>query len=45
MGGRDICACMNCGRSRSWKSRLGGARTLEDPFDLMAFLGIVPPPA
>src|ERR1700682_1684230 len=45
MGGRDICACMNCGRSRSWKSRLGGARTVEDPFDLMGFLGIVPPPA
>ena len=39
MGGRDICACMNCGRARSWKGS-GTARAVEDPFDLMAFLGI-----
>jgi hypothetical protein len=39
MGGRDICACMNCGRARSWKGS-GSARVIEEPFDLMAFLGI-----
>ena len=39
MGGRDICACMNCGRARSWKGSANG-RVLEEPFDLMAFLGI-----
>src|SRR5439155_1233155 len=33
MGGRDICACMNCGRARSWKGQ-GPARTVEEPFDL-----------
>ena len=43
MGGRDIMYCMNCGRSRSWKSRLGGQRLVEEPFDLMGFLGIVLP--
>ena len=45
MGGRDICACMNCGRARSWKSSAGGQRIVEEPFDLMGFLGIQPPPA
>jgi len=39
MGGRDICACMNCGRARSWKGS-GGGRVIEEPFDLMAFLGM-----
>ena len=39
MGGRDICACMNCGRARSWKGSDGG-RVIEEPFDLMGFLGI-----
>jgi hypothetical protein len=30
---------MNCGRARSWKGS-GGGRVIEEPFDLMAFLGI-----
>jgi hypothetical protein len=38
MGGRDICACMNCGRARSWKGT--SPRILEEPFDLLGFLGI-----
>ena len=44
MGGRDICYCMNCGRSRSWKGTLGGTRVMEEPFDLLGFLGIAPQP-
>ena len=44
IGGRDIMYCMNCGRSRSWKSKLGGPRTVEEPFDLIGFLGIKPAP-
>ena len=40
MGGRDICYCMACGRSRSWKSSIGGQRVVEEPFDLLGFLGI-----
>ena len=40
MGGRDISYCMNCGRSRSWKSSIGGERVVEEPFDLLGFLGI-----
>jgi hypothetical protein len=32
---------MNCGRARSWRGQ-GPARAVEEPFDLMAFLGIVP---
>ena len=40
MGGRDISYCMNCGRSRSWKSSIGGQRVVEEPFDLLGFLGI-----
>ncbi|HWT84783.1 MAG TPA: hypothetical protein VN177_03355 [Myxococcales bacterium] len=39
MGGRDICACMNCGRARSWKGQ-GIGRAVEDRFDLIGFLGI-----
>jgi hypothetical protein len=39
LGGRDICACMNCGRARSWKGS-GTGRVVEDPFDLPGFLGI-----
>ena len=39
LGGRDICACMNCGRARSWKGT-GASRVVEDPFDLLGFLGI-----
>jgi len=42
MGGRDICACMNCGRARSWKGQ-GAGRVVEEPFDLMGFLGIAAP--
>ena len=42
MGGRDICACMNCGRARSWKGQ-GSGRAVEEPFDLMGFLGIAAP--
>ena len=41
LGGRDICACMNCGRARSWKGQ-GAARVPEEPFDLIGFLGIAP---
>jgi hypothetical protein len=44
MGGRDICACMNCGRARSWRGQ-GPSRAVEEPFDLMGFLGIAPPSA
>ena len=40
MGGRDIAYCANCGRSRSWKSSLGGKRVVEENFDLLGFLGI-----
>ena len=40
MGGRDLSYCANCGRSRSWKSSLGGQRIVEEPFDLLGFLGI-----
>ena len=43
MGGRDICACMNCGRARSWKGS-GAARVPEEPFDLLGFLGVVATP-
>jgi hypothetical protein len=39
MGGRDICACMNCGRAHSWKGS-GNGRVMEVPFDLIGFLGI-----
>jgi hypothetical protein len=39
MGGRDIVYCMNCGRSRSWRGQ-GTARTVEEPFDLIGFLGL-----
>jgi hypothetical protein len=39
IGGRDISACMNCGRARSWKGS-GAGRVIEDPFDLLGFLGI-----
>ena len=39
LGGRDICACMHCGRARSWKGS-GEKRVVEEPFDLMGFLGI-----
>ena len=42
MGGRSIAYCMCCGRSRSWKASMGGTREVEDPFDLIAFLGIKP---
>jgi hypothetical protein len=38
MGGRDISACMNCGRARSWKG--ASPRIMEEPFDLLGFLGI-----
>ncbi len=41
LGGRDICYCANCGRSRSWRGG-GSERILEEPFDLMTFLGIKP---
>ena len=41
MGGRDVSYCTNCGRCRSWKgSSVGGARVVEEPFDLLGFLGI-----
>jgi hypothetical protein len=40
MGGRDVAYCVNCGRSRSWKGSVGGQRVVEDPFDLLGFLGI-----
>jgi hypothetical protein len=30
---------MNCGRARSWRGA-GPTRAVEDPFDLMGFLGI-----
>jgi hypothetical protein len=39
MGGRDIVYCMNCGRSRSWRGQ-GTGRTVEEPFDLLGFLGL-----
>jgi hypothetical protein len=39
LGGRDVVYCANCGRSRSWRGQ-GAARTVEEPFDLLAFLGI-----
>ena len=39
MGGRDLVYCMNCGRSRSWRGH-GSPRAVEEPFDLMAFLGL-----
>ena len=42
MGGRDVCACMHCGRARSWKGQ-GAARVVEEPFDLVGFLGIAAP--
>jgi hypothetical protein len=41
LGGRDICACMNCGRARSWKGS-GPDRIIEESFNLMGFLGIPP---
>ena len=44
MGGRDISYCMNCGRSRSWKGS-GETRRVEEPFDILGFLGIVAAPA
>jgi len=34
-----FCACMNCGRAHSWKGS-GNGRVMEEPFDLMGFLGI-----
>ena len=40
MGGRDLMFCAACGRARSWRGPLGGARTCEEPFDLMGFLGL-----
>jgi hypothetical protein len=40
MGGRDLMWCASCGRSRSWKGALGGNRIVEEPFDLMGFLGL-----
>jgi hypothetical protein len=40
MGGRDLMWCANCGRSRSWKGSMGGARIVEEPFDLAGFLGM-----
>jgi hypothetical protein len=39
MGGRDLVHCMNCGRSRSWRGQ-GNPRPVEEPFDLMGFLGL-----
>ena len=39
MGGRDLVYCMNCGRSRSWRGH-GNPRVVEEPFDLMGFLGL-----
>ena len=39
MGGRDLVYCMNCGRSRSWRGQ-GSPRAVEEPFDLMGFLGL-----
>ena len=39
MGGRDLVYCMNCGRSRSWRGQ-GNPRPVEEPFDLMGFLGL-----
>ncbi len=47
MGGRSLMWCASCGRSRSWKggSNPTGARTVEEPFDLMGFLGIKIDPA
>ncbi len=39
MGGRDLVYCMNCGRSRSWRGH-GSPRVVEEPFDLMVFLGL-----
>ena len=44
MGGRDLAYCMNCGRSRSWKGSIGGQRMVEDPFDIVTFLGITTTP-
>ncbi len=43
IGGRDICYCANCGRSRSWKGA-GESRVTEEPFDLLGFLNIKPEP-
>ncbi len=39
LGGRDVVACMNCGRARSWRGS-GQQRAVEEPFDLLGFLGI-----
>ena len=39
IGGRDLVYCMNCGRSRSWRGQ-GPARSVEEPFDLIRFLGL-----
>ena len=39
IGGRDVVYCMNCGRSRSWRGQ-GAARSIEEPFDLLRFLGL-----
>lgn len=39
-GGRDISLCLNCGKSRSWRSVAGNNERVEDPgFDLKTFLG------
>ena len=40
MGGRDLMWCASCGRSRSWKGSMGAVRTVEEPFDLIGFLGL-----
>ena len=42
MGGRSLMWCASCGRSRSWKgsSNATAWRTVEEPFDLMGFLGL-----
>src|SRR5262249_8846526 len=38
-GGGGSCAWLECGRARSWRGA-GPNRTVEEPFDLMGFLGI-----
>jgi hypothetical protein len=39
LGGRDVVYCMHCGRARSWRGQ-GSARSVEEPFDLLGFLGL-----
>ena len=42
LGWMERVYCANCGRARSWRGQ-GASRSVEEPFDLMGFLGVALP--